>query len=113
MTPHATLLTTTPQLVVLLVFTPAAPAQRAEVERLLEKTRSVLNPDVQIMRVSETTHPEVVRSFGFTSLPAFVLLQRGQELWRYAGPVDSYELVCQLRDQVEKTTLNPLNTPSA
>jgi len=98
MAPPSSLLTTAPQLHVLLVYTPTATVQRAEIDRLLEKARSVLNPAMPIMRISETTHPEVVRSFDFTSLPTFVLLQRGLELWRYTGPVDDPELFYQLID---------------
>ncbi|MFD2933480.1 thioredoxin family protein [Spirosoma flavum] len=108
MVPYSSLVTTAPQLHVLLVFSPAAPVQRAEVDCLLEKARLVLNPTVRIMRVSEATHPEVVRSFGFTSLPAFVLLQQGVELWRYSGPIDSDELVCQLGNQIEKMSFKNL-----
>lgn len=108
MAPYSSLLTAAPQLPVLLVFSPAAPDHRAEVDRLLEKALSVLSLTVQIMRVSETTHPEVVRSFGFTALPAFVLLQRGQELWRYSGPVDGSELFFQLGDQLAQTSLKTL-----
>ncbi|GAB3946016.1 hypothetical protein GCM10028805_16060 [Spirosoma harenae] len=105
MAPPSSLLTATPQHPMLLVCTSAAPAQRAEVDRLLENVRSLLNPTVQIMRVSDSTHPEVVRSFGITALPAFVLLQRGQELWRYSGPVDSADLFSQLGYQMQQPSL--------
>lgn len=103
MVPYSSLMTTAPQAPVLLVFTPTTSVQRSQVDQLLEKARSVLNPGLQIMRVSETTHPEVVRSFGITSLPAFVLLQRGQELWRYSGPVDNPELFHELGNQMKQT----------
>jgi len=108
MAPHSSLLTAAPQLPVLLVFTPPTPAQRVEVDWFLDKARSVLNPTVQIMRISEETHPEVVHSFGFTSLPAFVLLQRGLELWRYSGPVDSPDFFSQLDNQMAQTYLKNL-----
>jgi hypothetical protein len=87
MSPPSSLLKTAPQLPVLLVCKPAV--HRVEVDQLLGKARPVLNPAMPIMHISETTHPEVVQSFDFMSLPAFVLLQRGLELWRYTGPVDS------------------------
>jgi hypothetical protein len=84
------------QLPVLLVFTPATLTQRAEVDQLVEKARSVLNPAVRIMRITEATHPEVVSSFEFTAQPSFVLLQRGLELWRHTGSIDGPELLQQL-----------------
>ncbi|WP_420148607.1 thioredoxin domain-containing protein [Spirosoma sp.] len=105
MAPYSSLMTLAPQVPVLLVFTPATSGQRSEIEQLLERARSLLNPGLQIMRVSETTHPEVVRSFGITLLPAFVLLQSGQELWRYSGPVDSSELFQELGNQMEQSSL--------
>lgn len=108
MIPNPSLLTAAPHRPVLLVFTPVASAQRVDVERLVEKARVVLNPTVQILCVNETTHPEVVSSFQFTSIPAFVLLQRGLELWRYTGPVDSPDLLGQLSNQMEQVALqNP------
>lgn len=96
MTPTSSLLADSPQRPVLLIFTPASSTQRIEIDRLLEKAQPVLNPAIKIIRVSETTHPEVVRSFGFNSFPAFVLLQQGLELWRYSGPVDNPELFYQM-----------------
>lgn len=94
-----------PQLPVLLVFTPSTSVNGREADRLLEQACSALNLTVQVMRVSETTHPEVVRSFGFTALPAFVLLQQGLELWRYSGPVDSPDLISELNHQMQQTIL--------
>ncbi|MVM38567.1 thioredoxin [Spirosoma sp. HMF3257] len=103
MTSHSSLLTDSPQRPVLLIFTSASPVQRIEIDQLMEKAQSLLNPTVKIMRVSATIHPEVVRSFGFTSLPAFVLLQQGMELWRYSGPIDSPELFTQMHQTFLKT----------
>lgn len=102
MTPNLTSPTAVPQRPVLLVFMPAASVHRLEVDRVLEQIRSVLNQSVHIMRVSETTHPEVVRSFGFSASPAFVLLQQGLELWRYSGAIDSPGLFSELNDQIEQ-----------
>ena len=91
-----------PQLPVLLVYIPAASGQRVEMERLLEQTRLVADPAVRIMRVSETTHPEVVTSFGFSSSPSFVLLKRGSEIWRHTGALDSTEIFSQLNDKLRQ-----------
>lgn len=99
------MVTAPPPLPVLLVFTTSAQAQRIEIDQLLDQVRPVLNPSIQVMRVNETSHPEVVRSFGVSSLPAFVLLRRGVELWRYTGPVDNPELVDLLGSQLTQTSL--------
>ncbi|WP_461108369.1 thioredoxin domain-containing protein [Spirosoma koreense] len=106
MAPHASLLSAALQQPVLLVCTSTAPAQHTDVDQFLEKVRLLLNPTVHIVRISETTHPEVVRSFGFTALPAFVLLQQGLELWSYSGPVDAPELVAQLSHQMRQSSLS-------
>lgn len=105
MAPPASLLTASSQLPVLLVFAPTAPTQRAGVDQLLAQARSVLERAVRIVRISETTHPEVVLSFGFTTLPAFVLLRQGLELWRHTGPIDSHELFHQLGNQIDPAFL--------
>lgn len=97
----SSLLTVAPQRPVLLVCTSAAPPQRADVDRLVENLRTGLNSTVQLMHINEMIHPEVVRSFGFATLPAFVLLQQGVELWRYCGPVDSPEIFMQLGYQLQ------------
>lgn len=97
------------QLPVLLVFTPAALSPQAEVDQLVEKARSVLNPSVRIVCITETTHPEVVSSFGFASQPSFVLLQRGLELWRHTGSIDSPEFVQQLSAQLDQPVFRNLN----
>ncbi|MBN8825867.1 MULTISPECIES: thioredoxin [unclassified Spirosoma] len=77
-----------PQQPILLVCTSASNSQRLDIDWLLAKLRSLVKPGIQIMCIDESTHPEVVRSFGFTSFPGCVLLQQGFELWRYAGPID-------------------------
>ncbi|GAB3543892.1 thioredoxin domain-containing protein [Spirosoma fluminis] len=87
---------------VLLVYIPAASGYRVEMEHLLEQTRSVLDPAVRIMRVSETTHPEVVTSFGFAAQPSFVLLKRGSEIWRYTGVTGSAEISSQVSDKLRQ-----------
>ncbi len=101
------------QQTVLLIFTPGTSDGRVVVDQLLEKAQAVLNASVQVMRVSDATYPEVSRSFGFATLPAFVLVQCGLEVWRYAGPVDSSELVRQLSNQIAQTFPIHLTSPSA
>ncbi|UFH55927.1 co-chaperone YbbN [Spirosoma sp. KNUC1025] len=102
---YSPLTTEAPKLAILLVFTSASPAQRVEVDRLLEKIKLVISPAVQIIRVSEAAHPEVVRSFEIRSLPTLILLKRGQELWRYSGAIDNPELLHQLGNQMEQPSL--------
>jgi len=40
---------------------------------------------VRLLKVEESAHPEVVKSFHLTQLPAFVLVQQGIERWRQEG----------------------------
>lgn len=105
--------TTESQQTVLLIFTPGTSDGRIAVDQLLEKAQSVLNASVQVMRISNATHPEVSRSFDFATSPTFVLVRRGQEVWRYAGPVDSSDLVRQLSNQIAQTFPIPFTSPSA
>ncbi len=112
MVSYSSLLTATSQLPVLLVVTPAAPASHSDIDRLIAKAKSVLDPAVQVMRINETTHPEVVRSFGFTALPGFVLLQRGLELWRHTGVITGPELFHQLGIHMKQAQTKPINGQS-
>ncbi|WP_461147102.1 thioredoxin domain-containing protein [Spirosoma pulveris] len=86
---------------VLLVVSPSGVGKWAEVDQVMERIRTGLDPAVQIMRITDTTHPEVVRSFNFNALPAFVLLQQGQELWWHTGQIDSPDIFHELYQQVE------------
>ncbi|WP_461093873.1 thioredoxin domain-containing protein [Spirosoma gilvum] len=100
MVPPSSTFPALPQHPILLVCTATSASQRPEVDRLVVKLRSLIKPTIQIMYIDDVTHPEVVRSFGFTTLPAFVLLQQGFELWRYAGPIDNSSLSLQLSQQL-------------
>ncbi|ADB37319.1 hypothetical protein [Spirosoma linguale] len=101
MVTYSALPTTASQRPVLLVVTPSEAKKRAEVDQVMETIQTELNPAVQIMRITDTTHPEVVRSFNFSALPAFVLLQQGQELWWHTGQIDSPDVFLELYQQVE------------
>ena len=73
---------------VLLVLLPAvgtAPQVRAGTLAMLAALQRELGPPIRVLTVDETSHPSVVRSFGATTLPAFVLMRQGAELWRQQG----------------------------
>lgn len=101
MVPYSSWPKMAPQRPVLLVITPSEAGKRTELEQVMETIQSGLNPAVQIMRITDTTHPEVVRSFNFNTLPAYVLLQQGQELWWHTGLIENPDVFHQLYKQVE------------
>ncbi|WP_080060163.1 hypothetical protein [Spirosoma aerolatum] len=102
MAPTPSIFPALPQQPILLVCTSASNSQRLDIDWLLAKLRSLIKPGIQIMCIDEATHPEVVRSFGFTSFPGCVLLQQGFELWRYTSPIDYNALSLQTTHQVDR-----------
>ncbi|MEZ0487343.1 thioredoxin family protein [Fibrella aquatica] len=75
---------------VLLCFLPSATTQDALRERAFMSAMALdlqqrLPGSVRILKVDESIHPEVVKSFHLTQLPAFVLVQQGIERWRQEG----------------------------
>ncbi|GAB2535183.1 YbbN family protein [Spirosoma aerophilum] len=81
-------------------------------EQLLNKIQAVLHSTVRTIQVSEATHPEVVSSFNFASLPALALLQQGQEIWHYTGALDKPEIFSHLYNQIPKAFLKTLPIPT-
>lgn len=108
-----------PKTAVLLVFMPRVSSLSLDVELLLERVGTVLGDSVKITRVDESTHPEVVNSFGIRMLPSFVLIMQGNEIWRHSGTIESKELLHLLTEQLEKLLPNldglpvpvPVNPP--
>ncbi|GAA4452139.1 hypothetical protein GCM10023189_15090 [Nibrella saemangeumensis] len=91
-----------PKTAVLLVFMPRVSSLSLDVELLLERVGAVLGDAVKITRVDESTHPEVVNSFGVRMLPSFVLIMQGNEIWRHTGSIEGSELLQLLAEQLEK-----------
>ncbi len=110
MVSHSPTQTAASTLPVLLVCAPVVSTLDDDLDQLLEKIRVDTDSTLQIMQVSEATHPEVVRSFNFTSLPAFALLQQGQELWHHTGPINTPDLFSQLHNQIQEALLKNLTS---
>ncbi|AUD01559.1 thioredoxin family protein [Spirosoma pollinicola] len=110
MASHSASLTAASPLPILLVCAPVVSNLEAELNQLLEMIRSVSDSTLQVMQVNEATHPEVVRSFNFTSLPAFALLQQGEELWQHTGPINTPGLFSHLHKQIQEALLKNLNS---
>jgi thioredoxin-like negative regulator of GroEL len=75
---------------VMLVFLPPASSpdllqQRTILSQLIEALQQQFDGRVRLLKIDETTHPEVVRSFSVNAFPTFVLVQQGVELWRQEG----------------------------
>ncbi|RYY21549.1 MAG: thioredoxin [Cytophagaceae bacterium] len=74
-------------LLVLLPLVAAGVAQqvRASTRMMLDKLQQRLGPAIQVLVVDEASDPDVVRSFRVPTLPAFLLVRQGIELWRQPG----------------------------
>lgn len=70
---------------VLLVLLPAAGAPLQLPAGGLEQLQQRLGTAIRVLKIEETKHPTVVRSFHAAGLPAYVLVRRGIELWRQPG----------------------------
>lgn len=82
--------------VLLIFFMPLAlnsHTQWASLTALAASLQTRLGDRVRVLRIDEANHPDVVRSFAIPQLPAFVLIQRGVELWRQVGLSDENTLI--------------------
>ena len=77
---------------VLLIFMPSDRYQRTALNTLINSLHGFLDGSLRILKIEETTHPEVVQSFDISQLPAFVLVRQGIELWRHEGHADEATL---------------------
>lgn len=83
------------KLAVLLVFLPPESTDRPlrhALVRLIDSLNQRLGGTMRVLKIDETTHPDVVRSFDISHLPAFVLVRQGVELWRFEGITDEETL---------------------
>ncbi|HEY0109346.1 MAG TPA: thioredoxin [Fibrella sp.] len=72
---------------VLLCFLPSATSQdallaRAFMTELTHRLQQGLSGSIRILKVDESLHPDIVKSFQLNQLPAFVLVEQGIERWR-------------------------------
>jgi hypothetical protein len=75
---------------VLLIFVPGAGERLLSPESAsLDEVLAQLADWVRVTRVDARAHPEVTHSFGVGRVPAFVLLSKGKEIWRYDGPINA------------------------
>ncbi|GAB4020197.1 thioredoxin family protein [Spirosoma koreense] len=70
---------------VLLVFMPNDAQQHLFISEVAELMTGKLKGKVQLLKIEEVIHPGVARSFDIHQLPAFVLVNHGNELWRQEG----------------------------
>ena len=81
---------------ILLVFVPLERAdrqQRASLTALTNLLQEHLGGLLRIIRIDETTNPDVVQSFSVTHVLTFVLVRQGIELWRQEGLSDETPFV--------------------
>ncbi|KAA9327682.1 thioredoxin [Hymenobacter busanensis] len=60
---------------------------------LLAQLQHRLGGAVRVLKIDEALHPNVVRSFHATQLPACVLVRQGIELWRQTGLPDDEQTI--------------------
>lgn len=90
-------------LLVLLPLVAAGVAQpgRASTRAMLDQLQQQLGPAIQVLVVDEATDLDVVRSFRVPTLPAFLLMRQGLELWRQPGLPEGEAIVEQLLQRVD------------
>ncbi|WP_210517902.1 thioredoxin [Hymenobacter terricola] len=59
-----------------------------------------LGAAIRVLTIDEASHPSVVSSFEPTELPAWVLMQRGIELWRQQGLPEGETTVALLLSKI-------------
>lgn len=94
----------------LLIFLPRTESRsesRAEAnghrlpEGLYDALQHQFGNTLRILKIDDATHPEVIASFGVGQRPAFVLVQKGAEIWRQEGLTDFEQLRLALQSKVE------------
>ncbi|MDB5241135.1 MAG: hypothetical protein JWP57_1760 [Spirosoma sp.] len=94
-----------PKSAVLLIFMPPErldKQRRASLVAFAYSLQQHLDNRIRVLRIDETHHPEVVRSFYITETPAFVLVRQGVEVWRQVGTPNE-EMFIQLAQRLLHT----------
>jgi len=79
--------------VVLLVFIPPAYELLGRLKTMTRSLQQQFDRQLRVLLLDEVSQPEVVRSFGITQTPTFVLVRLGVELWRAEGFPDETVLI--------------------
>ncbi len=97
---------TTDAAVLLVLLPPVGTARpvRAATLAALQALQQQLGNVIRVLSVDEASHPAVVYSFQATTLPAFVLVRQGVELWRQQGLPEGEFIVAQLLDKLAPPT---------
>ena len=93
-------------LLVLLPTVGTALQVRAATLAALQVLQQRLGSVIRVLSVDDTTHPVVVHSFRATTLPAFVLVRQGVELWRQQGLPEGEFIVPQLLARLAEVPAN-------
>ncbi|MDJ0366725.1 thioredoxin [Hymenobacter sp. H14-R3] len=95
-TPTSALAADAAVLLVLLPTVGTALPVRAATLAALQVLQQRLGGAIRVLSVDDASHPAVVHSFQATTLPAFVLVRQGVELWRQQGLPEGEFIVPQL-----------------
>ena len=78
--------------------------QRLLLTALADSLQAHFMDRLRVLRIDKANHPDVVQSFAVSQTPAFVLIQRGVELWRQEGPSDQATLVLLIQNLLTETS---------
>lgn len=82
-----------------------SPLARTVTNLLLKDLQLQLGTAIRVLKVDEGSHPAVVHSFDGQSVPAFVLLRDGEELWRQQGLPKGGPMAALLLSKLAEATL--------
>ncbi len=105
-TPTSALAADAAVLLVLLPTEGTAPPVREATLLALHALQQRLGSVIRVLSVDDASHPAVVRSFQATTLPAFVLVRQGVELWRQQGLPEGEFIVPQLLARLAEVPAN-------
>jgi len=88
------------QSAVLLMFMPPERADhqlKSLLTTLATAIQAHFGAQIQVLKIDEINHADVVRSFAITHTPSFVLVHLGVELWRQESLPNESALILQIQ----------------
>lgn len=65
-------------------------------EPVIDEVLENFSGKIQLEKINIDTDPELTRSYHVLSVPTFILLHNGEELWRMKGFLTPSEIITQL-----------------
>ena len=67
---------------------------------VLKQVKEKMGDTATILKMDIDKNPDYARKFGVQAVPALIIFQRGNIVWRKAGVTASNEIISQLRNLV-------------